>query len=117
MIGRFGVLTNQLVNFQNEMELPLFKRVRETGDYPGGYGFTQCHFFVPEELKKLFEKKTRVIEMAAVEGLASEHDDAVNKLYKNRKRWKIWIETHLKVCNQPSIIGASEHTLLVGIKK
>ncbi|MGA3020963.1 MAG: class I SAM-dependent methyltransferase [Candidatus Micrarchaeales archaeon] len=117
VMSRFGVLTSELINFQNEIETSLFKRIRDTGDYPGNYGFTACHFFIPEDLKRLFEKKTRVIEMVAVEGLASSHLNEVNKLYKNKKRWKIWIETHLKTCNQPSILGSSEHTLLVGIKK
>jgi ubiquinone/menaquinone biosynthesis C-methylase UbiE len=117
VMSRFGSLTNELVNFQNEIETPLFKRIRETGDYPGNYGFTVCHFFVPEDLRKLFERKTRIVEMAALEGLASSHPREVNRLYKNRKRWNIWIETHLETCNQPSIVGGSEHTLLVGMKK
>lgn len=117
VMSRFGVLTSELIKFQDEIETPLFKKIRDTGDYLGGGGFTACHFFTPEDLKKLFERKTRIVEMVALEGLSSYHPNEVNQLYKKKKRWKIWIETHLKTCNQPTILGDSEHMLLVGIKK
>ena len=120
VLSRFGVLTSELINFQDEIGRPLFRRIRDTGDYPGNpkfNKFTVCHYFTPEELKRLFERKIKIAEMAALEGLASWHPNEVNGLYKNKKGWKIWIETHLRTCNQPSIMGGSEHILLVGMKQ
>jgi ubiquinone/menaquinone biosynthesis C-methylase UbiE len=117
VISLFGVLVSELVNFQNEIELPFFKEVCNSGDYVGDYGFTVSHFFIPEELKILFAKKTKNVAIVGLEGLASSHSREVNRLYKNKKRWKIWIETHLQNCTNSSIVGVSEHILLIGLKK
>jgi hypothetical protein len=44
------------------------------------------------------------------------HGDAVNKIAKNEKFWKLWLEAHYKACSHPSFVGMSEHELLVGRK-
>jgi len=51
VIGRFAVLVTELVHLPKEIELEIFPRIRDTGDYFGGYGFAPCHFYTPEELK------------------------------------------------------------------
>jgi ubiquinone/menaquinone biosynthesis C-methylase UbiE len=115
VLSRFGILAGEMANFPHEMEMPLFKRVLDAGDYFGGFGFAPCHFFLPEELRELMEDaglKTR--EMVSLEGLASYHRRAVNKL--SERRWRIWLETHFKTCTQPSVLGYCEHFLLVGRK-
>jgi hypothetical protein len=90
------------------------------GDYiPGVYGkgFTAAHWFQREELRQLFEAQgVRVLEMAGLEGLSSHHQKETNRMYKDREKWKIWMEVILKTCTHPAVVGSSEHFLLVGMK-
>ena len=57
VMSRLSLLVSALNLFQHEIELPRFKKYRDTGIYVGNYGFTACHFFLPEELKESFTKK------------------------------------------------------------
>lgn len=34
-----------------------------------------------------------------------------------RKKWRMWIEILLKTCTHPSVVGSTEHFLLVGRKQ
>ena len=114
VISRLAVLVFELARAPFEIELPLFKPMRDTGDYQGGYGFTCCHFFLPEELRAAVAgKPVEVLEMVGLEGISSHHRRALNQLAKNEKRWGIWLETHYQTCTHPVIAGISEHMLLV----
>ena len=118
VMGRWSLLVVELMLFQNEIEMPLFKQIRDTGDYPGGYGFTACHFYLPEELQEAFsEKGVTIVEMAGLEGISSHHARKVNQLAKDEKRWKIWLETQSLICTHPSVVGMSEHMLSVSRKE
>lgn len=117
VMSRISLLVMELTMFQHEIEMPHFKEIRDTGDYEGEYGFTTCHFFLPEELRTAFsDKGVRVLELAGLEGLGSNHRKMVNKLAKNEVRWKNWMETHFQLCMHPSVVGMSEHMLVVSRK-
>ena len=117
VIGRLAVLTMEMYLFPHELERSFFKSIRDRGDYPGTYGFTACHFFLPEELKQAFQSMgIDVQEMAGLEGLATHHARQLNRLAKNERRMQIWLETHFQTCTHPTVIGMSEHLLLVGKK-
>ena len=115
VIGRLAVLANELIRLPEEIQLEIFPRMRDTGDYYGGYGFAPCHFYLPEELKKSFENRgTRVLEMVGLEGLASGHQKETNRLArKYPEAWNIWWETHLKTCTYPTSVGISEHFMAI----
>lgn len=115
VIGRLAVLVTELVRLPHEIELEMFKKLRDTGDYEGGYGFTPCHFYDPDELKEEFEKRgTNVLEMIGLEGLASGHPKETKRLFKQHpKAWKAWWETHLKTCTDSVSVGISEHFMIV----
>lgn len=114
VMGRLSLLVIELTLFQQEIELPHFIQIRDTGDYEGGSGFTACHFFLPEELRTAFlNKGVTVLEMAGLEGISSHHNRQLNKLAKDEPRWKIWLDTHFRTCTHPSVVGISEHMLLV----
>lgn len=118
VIGRLALLICELVYFPDEIELPLFTRIRDEGDYAGGYGFTTCHFFLPEELPALFrEMPVDQLELVGLEGLSSNHHRALNKLARQPALWKKWLETHLLTCSHPAVVGMSEHILYIGQKK
>jgi len=115
VISRIGLLESILVAFPHEMQYA--KHHLEVGDYvPGlqGEGFTAAHWFLPEELCNLFEKQdVRILEMAGLEGLSSHNRKETNRLYKDQEKWKMWVEILLKTCTHPSVVGSSEHFLLV----
>lgn len=117
VIGKLAVLVSELIHFPEEIEVEkVFQKIRDTGDYHGGYGFTACHFYLPEELKELFGRRRRIkiLEMVGLEGLSSGHRKETNRLFKKYpKAWKIWWKTHLKTCTHPSIVGISEHFLII----
>jgi len=114
VMSRLSVLVVELVLFPHEIEMPHFKRLRDTGDYRGGYGFTACHFFLPEELRAAFAAQgLEVLEMAGLEGISSHHDRRLNAVARNPKRWKNWLATHYRTCTHPAVVGTSEHMLIV----
>jgi len=116
VIGRIGVLKGIPLFYPHEMQYG--KVYWETGDYiPGvsGDGFTAAHWFLPEELEALFKRQeVEVLEMAGLESLSSHHRRAVNKLSKDKEKWKMWLDLLLKTCTHPAVVGGSEHFLLVG---
>ena len=118
VISRLALLTLELTNTPDEIEQPRFLSIRDSGDYVGGYGFTCCHFFLPEEFLAAFTgKPVEVLEIAGLEGISTNHQRALNQLHKNEERWRIWMETHFLTCTHPAIVGISEHILLACRKK
>ena len=118
VIGRLSLMVVQMTMFQHELELPEFKLSRDTGRYDGHFGFTACHFFLPEELRDAFTTKdVKILEMAGLEGLGSHHRKEINQLANNPKRWKTWLETHFQTCTHPTVVGISEHILIVSRKE
>jgi 2-polyprenyl-3-methyl-5-hydroxy-6-metoxy-1,4-benzoquinol methylase len=119
VISRIGLLKTVLAGFPNEMQYA--KHHWEVGDYvPGlqGEGFTAAHWFLPEELRELFERRgVQVLEMAALEGLSSHLQKETNRLHKDTENWNMWVEILLDTCAHPSVVGSAEHFLLVGKKQ
>lgn len=116
VIGRLAVLIGGLVRFPEDMEVnELYLKVCDTGDYYGGYGFAPCHFYLPEELEGSFRKRdAEVLEIVGLEGLATSHQKETNRLFrKYPKAWKNWQEIHLETCTHPSVVGTSEHFMII----
>ncbi len=100
--------------FQKELAAQYFEGYLKNGDYPGGYGFTAYHGFQPEELRGLFAKAgTKIVLTAALEGFGSYSEKDLKKLYRNKKRWKIWVRAHNSTVTHPSSVGISQHILLI----
>jgi len=118
VIGRLSLLVVELTLFPHEVEMPHFQKILNTGNYLGGYGFTACHFFLPEEFRSAFDDKgVEVLELVGLEGISSSHRKELNRIAKNEEQWKVWRATHLKTCTHPSVVGLSEHMLLVARKR
>jgi 2-polyprenyl-3-methyl-5-hydroxy-6-metoxy-1,4-benzoquinol methylase len=119
VISRIGLLKTILTEFPHEMQYA--RHHWEVGDYiPGlqGEGFTAAHWFLPEELRELFkERGVEALDMAGLEGLSSHHERETNRLHRNQKKWRMWIDVLLKTCTHPSVVGSSEHFLLVARKQ
>lgn len=100
VFGRLGVLRGGLRYWPDKISI-LMPRMRDKGDYFGGHGFTACHCFLSEELRNLFEgASAKIIEMVGLEGLSSYYRRETNRLFKNKKAWRIWVETRKHVLAQ-----------------
>lgn len=114
VMGRLSLLTLEMVMFPYEIEMSHFTQIRDSGDYEGSSGFTACHFFLPEEFRAAFELPgVEILDLVGLEGISTTHYRKLNQLAKNPERWKIWWETHLKTCTHPSVVGHSEHMLMI----
>ena len=114
VIGLLSLLIVELRLFQDELEMPHFTQIRDTGDYIGDRGFTACHFFLPEELHAAFsDRGVTILDMVGLEGISSHHPKNVNQLAKNEARWATWLETHYRTCTHPSVVGIAEHIMII----
>jgi len=115
VIGRLAICMNSIVYLWDEMltATDVFRRYAIKGNYLGGYGFAPSHFYLPEELEEEFKDKTKVLEMVGLEGIFSTHQKRYNKVYKLKEFNKILWETHLETCTHPSIVGVSEHFMII----
>ena len=117
VMSRLSVLVVELTMFPEEVEMPHYQKLLNTGDYHGQYGFTACHFFLPEEFRAAFDDKgVEVEEMIGLEGISSSHRRELNRIARNEGQWKVWRATHLKTCTHPAVVGTSEHMLLIARK-
>ena len=119
VVGRLALLRTVLAEFQEEIKMDIFKEYVKTGDYDGSNGFTCCHFYLADDLKKEFDRQElEFVELVGLEGLASANSEAVNKLYENdREAFEIWWQTHLKLCTHPAVADTSQHMMIVCRKK
>jgi len=119
VIGRLAVLMNTVVYLWPELKADpdVWRKYVLTGDYSGEYEFTACHFYLPEELEAEFKDKAKILEMVGLEGMFSTHTKEYNEVYEMGKHNEILWETHLQTCTNPSLIGISEHFMLVCRKK
>jgi SAM-dependent methyltransferase len=118
VMSRLGVFPIELADYQNEIGLPMFKEICDTGDYSGEYEFTACHFFLPEELRALFEEAGgETLEMAALEWMPSSFDGKLSRLSRDPKKWSAWMYAHRMYCTHPAAVGFSDHMLIVCRKK
>jgi SAM-dependent methyltransferase len=117
VMSRLSVMVVELMLFQQEIGMETHQCIRKTGNIDGTTGFTACHFFLPEELKEEFDlKSVEYITMAGLEGLGSNHRKKINELARDEQRWADWLVTHYETCTHPSVVGLSEHMLIV-VKK
>lgn len=100
VFGRFGSLSLAPAGWPREIEMTEeFRRFVEMGDDYHWRGKYYAHFFIPDELKRIFTRRDfEPVEMVGLEGLASPHIKAINKLSRNEKAWKNWLEAHYKLC-------------------
>jgi SAM-dependent methyltransferase len=114
VMSRLSILLVIFNLFPHELEMPHFRPLRDSGDYAGEYGFTACHFFLPEEFLAIFaDQPVTVLELAGLEGISSHFRRRLNKLARDEVRWKIWLETHFATCTHLGVVGTSEHMLAV----
>ncbi len=81
-------------------------------------GFTEAYFAHPLELRRWYEEAgAETVTMAAQEGLAGGLRDGCRGLAENPVAWQHFVEIVLATCEDPTLLGGSEHTLYVGRKR
>ena len=115
VIGRLALCMNSLVFLWPEMltDPDLYRRYTTTGYYPGGSGFAPCHFYLPEELIEEFKGKTSILEIVGLEGVFSTHEERYNEVHDMGEYNEILWETHMEPCTNPSVVGISEHFMII----
>jgi 2-polyprenyl-3-methyl-5-hydroxy-6-metoxy-1,4-benzoquinol methylase len=126
VINRYGVFRTILQRLPYELTDPAHQETFSEGVHHAHYrhplepegGFTDAYFFLPHELRELFEKNgVQTLDMATCEGLSSHLQEATNAIYNDPAKWERWLEILLKSCTDPSILGIGEHLLYVGKKR
>lgn len=119
VFGKFGCLTLALAGWPDEISMtPHFRKFVKTGEDSLWHGRYYAHYFTSEELRSIFTLwDFKILELVGLEGLATPHIKAINKLAKNKKAWKNWLESHYKLCTHPIVAGISVHMLIIGRKK
>ena len=126
VISRYGVFRTILQRLPEELVDPTHEETFTEGLHHAhrinplepSAGFTDAFFFLPHELRELFEKKgVKTLEMATCEGLSSHLQEQTNAIYNDKAKWNRWLKTILQSCNDPCLLGLGEHLLYVGRKK
>lgn len=123
VINLYGVFRTVLQRIQYELSAPSHREMFSQGihraewhkDEPDYQGFPDAYFFLPPELKDLFEKHgVETLEMATCEGLSSHLKEETNQIYEDSRKWKSWLTLVLETCTDPHILGLGEHFIYVG---
>jgi ubiquinone/menaquinone biosynthesis C-methylase UbiE len=118
VMGRFGVISKAPRYFADEIKIEShFRQMCFIGDDHKWCGTHYCHYFTLAELKEQLSKKLKIIESVGLEGLATNAESEINKLQKDPKAWKNWLEMHNKLCTHPTIVDISSHILIIGKKR
>jgi len=126
VINRYGVYRTILQRLQHLLTDLAHQELVSEGVHHAHYshplepegGFTDAYFFLPYELRELFERNlVQTLEMATCEGLSSHLQQETNAIYSDPAKWSRWLKILLQSCNDPCLLGLGEHLLYVGKKK
>lgn len=99
------------------MDLGVFDQVMTPEDRRRGVfdGSQLWYTFMPGELVDLARQVgLEVIDCVGCEGLANHLPlDHLERIEQDAERWQVWREILLETCNEPTIIGVSNHLMVV----
>ena len=104
-------LPSWLVDNRSDVE-----RLIETGVNipPAEGGFTDSYFAQPSEVRPLMEEGGfRTLDLIGCEGVVSMIDEKIMPL--EGELWEAWVDINYRLGRDPSIHGAVEHLLYVGV--
>ena len=65
------------------------------------------------ELEEEFKDQTKILELVGLEGFFSTHAEEYIEVYEMGKYNKLLWEMHLETCTHPSLVGISEHFMII----
>ena len=122
-ISYFGVLGVIVRYYPDELLLESHEDLFEKGihlsewhNYDIRY-FPDAKFWKPLELRSFMENNGfTTLEMAACEGVFTHLREYVNRVAKDKRKWRKIIKIAIETSNDPTIIGGTEHFLWIGKK-
>lgn len=119
VMSRYGVLLATPEGWpQTVADRKYFEGFAATGDdYRFGYtGF--CHFFTSYELKKIIKRwNTDLIKIVGLEGFNTDAKTSNLFAEKYPEAWHNWLEITGHFCDDPFVVDASGHMLIIARKK
>jgi ubiquinone/menaquinone biosynthesis C-methylase UbiE len=89
--------------------------VLKNGMHTEGIEFPNAYFAHPDEIQPLMEDcGLQTINVLGVEGIVAGHEEEINKL--KGPDWDKWVDMNYKLSLEPSLHGASDHILYIGMK-
>ena len=77
--------------------------------------WTDTYYATKQEMEALYiQNNVEIIDHFAQDGLAPSFSDTVDKW--DEQHFKVWCDYHYSVCREESILGASNHVIIVGKK-
>jgi len=119
-ISRYGIWGDILMRLPFMIEAQadiksIFRRGRDS-DHPAPEIRFRAYFAKVSEVKALHRKAgLKMLALAGVEPAGVGADEAYNSL-EGEKR-KLWLDLLFTISTEPSIIGASDHLLYIGVKE
>lgn len=117
-IPRFYVFQYVAMSDDNYLDRKLAKQLVETGilkhDDEKCF-WTDTYYATKEEMEAMYEKHdVKVIDHFAQDGLAPLLSQKVDGW--NETQFKIWCDYHYSICREQSVLGASNHVIIIGQK-
>lgn len=117
-ISRFFVFPYVATSELKYLNSNLSKALIDTGvlkhDDPDCF-WTDTYYATPEEMVQLYnDYHLQLIDHFAQDGISPMLKDKIDSL--NESQFKIWCDYHYSVCREKSMIGASNHVMIVGRK-
>jgi Methylase involved in ubiquinone/menaquinone biosynthesis len=118
-IPRYYVFQYIALSDRKYMDINLAEQLLNTGvikyDDPNCF-WTDTYFSSPDEMDSLFRKhKLEVIEHFAQDGISPFLKDKVDAL--DISDFKIWCDNHYRICREKSMLGDSNHVIIIGRKQ
>jgi 2-polyprenyl-3-methyl-5-hydroxy-6-metoxy-1,4-benzoquinol methylase len=117
-ISRFAVFEYVATSDKQYLNLDLSSKLISTGELRSSDKdcfWTDCYFATPSEMVEIVEAKNmQVLDHLASDGVTPLLRERVDGLSEDE--FRIWCEHHYSICREPSILGTSNHGLLIAKK-
>ena len=116
--NKFFVIPHVITQDFKYLNADLIESIIETGvlrhDDPLCF-WTDTYFYTPEGIEDTYHSlDLDIIDHIATDGTSIHYRNSINSM--NDDQFQIWFDYHLKVCREKSIMGISNHGLIVGRK-
>ena len=118
-IPRFFIFQYIAMSDPKYLDLQLAKQLTETGVLKHSDEkcfWTDTYYSSKEEMEILYSQQNlKIVDHFAQAGLAPLLDEKVDQW--NEEEFQIWCQYHYSVCREESILGASNHVIIIGEKQ
>ncbi len=115
-INRFFIFPRLVSNKSKFINLTLAKQLVETGtithDDLNSF-WTDAYLSTPDDMEDYFHKfNLKILDHIASDGISPLISDKIDSL--NEEEFKVWCDYHSMTCREKSILGISNHGLIIG---